>query len=255
MQLKRLEESLGLDLLDRSGRGIALTPTGDQLVSYARRMLALNDEAWSRLTRCHTEGEITLGVPHDIVYPAIPRVLRRFALDYPRIKVNLLSSFTLRLKEQFEAGEVDVILTTEDAPAPGGEMLAKRPLAWIGAPGGVAWKQRPLRLAFESRCYFRKLVMRRLDDSGIAWDMLADSSSSRTSEALVSADLGVFVQIEGNEPPHLERIHHGGQLPDLGETCINLYVRSAPRSPAQEELADLLRTEVAAPVAPRARAA
>jgi hypothetical protein len=97
--------------------------------------------------------------------------------------------------------------------------------------------------------------MRRLDDSGIAWDMLADSSSSRTSEALVSADLGVFVQIEGNEPPHLERIHHGGQLPDLGETCINLYVRSAPRSPAQEELADLLRTEVAAPVAPRARAA
>ena len=46
MQLKRLEESLGLDLMDRSGRTIALTGSGEQLVSYARRMLRLNDEVY-----------------------------------------------------------------------------------------------------------------------------------------------------------------------------------------------------------------
>ncbi len=255
MQLKRLEESLGLDLLDRSGRGVSLTVTGDQLVSYARRMLALNDEALSRLTRSHAEGEIVLGVPHDLVYPAVPRVLRRFALDYPRIKVTLLSSFTLRLKEQFENGEVDVILTTEDGPVRGAETLAKRPLSWIGAPGGEAWKQRPLRLAFESQCYFRKPVLRRLDAAGIPWEMAVDSNSTRTSEALVSADLAVWVQIEGSEPPQLERVSHGGALPDLGQVHINLYARAAPRVAAQDEFVALLRTEVAAPAAPRARAA
>lgn len=46
MQLKRLEESVGQPLLDRSGRGVALTPQGEQLAGFARRMLALNDEAW-----------------------------------------------------------------------------------------------------------------------------------------------------------------------------------------------------------------
>lgn len=253
MQLKRLEESLGLDLIDRSGRGVSLTPTGDQLVSYARRMLALNDEAWSRLTRCNTEGEIVLGVPHDIVYPAIPRVLQRFAVDYPRIKVNLISSFTVQLKEEFERGEIDVILTTEDQPVKGAETLVKRPLAWIGAPGGQAWKARPLRLALEQRCYFRKPLLRRLDEAGVPWEMTVESSSTRACEAMVSADLAVFVQIEGNEPPHLERIATGGALPDLGSVHINLYARAAPRVAAQEELLDLLRTEVSAPAAPRGR--
>ncbi len=50
MQLKRLEESLNLALLDRSARQISVTPEGEQLLSYARRMLALNDEALRRLT-------------------------------------------------------------------------------------------------------------------------------------------------------------------------------------------------------------
>ena len=254
MQLKRLEESLGLALLDRSGRGIALTPTGDLMVSYARRMLSLNDEAWSRLTRCCEEGEIVLGVPHDIVYPAIPRVLQRFAAEFPRVKVNLVSSFTFRLKEEFERGALDVILTTEDGPTPGGEALTSRSLAWIGAPGGQAWRGRPLRLALGTQCYFRRGVIRRLDAAGIPWEMAVESDSIRASEAVVSADLAVLAQIDGNEPPHLERIAHGGQLPDLGAVHINLYGRSAPRTAAQADLLDLIRREFAASAPPRSRA-
>ena len=50
MQLKRLEESLDAELLDRTARQIALTPAGEKLLGYARRMLELNDEIWSRLT-------------------------------------------------------------------------------------------------------------------------------------------------------------------------------------------------------------
>ncbi len=94
MQLKRLEEALGLTLLDRSARTIALTASGEQLLGYARRMLNLNDEAHARLTHQEFEGEIVLGVPHDIVYPAIPQVLQRFHGDYPRVKVQLISSYT-----------------------------------------------------------------------------------------------------------------------------------------------------------------
>ncbi|WP_210528032.1 LysR family transcriptional regulator [Rubellimicrobium arenae] len=243
MQLKRLEESTGLDLIDRSGRGVGLTATGEQLLSYARRMLALNDEAWGRLTRCDLEGEIVLGVPHDIVYPSIPNVLHRFSKDYPRIKVNLVSSFTLKLKEDFARGEMDVILTTEDTPDPGAETLAERSLAWIGAPGGQAWRAKPLRLAFETHCIFRKGVQRRLDRAGIPWEMAVESSSTRTNEAIVSADLAVYVQIDGAEPPHLERVVHVGHLPELWSVHINMYARDPARAPAQEDLLELLRRE------------
>ena len=77
MQIKRLEESLGLSVLDRSGRGVSLTGEGEQLLAYGRRILALNDEAVERLTDSDFEGEIVIIVPHDIVYPHIPHVLRR----------------------------------------------------------------------------------------------------------------------------------------------------------------------------------
>ena len=79
MQLKRLEELLGVGLLDRAGRGICLTPAGEQLLGYARRMVALNDEVVRRLSDDEFEGEVRLGVPHDIVYPAIPRVLQQIS--------------------------------------------------------------------------------------------------------------------------------------------------------------------------------
>jgi DNA-binding transcriptional LysR family regulator len=246
MQLKRLEEGMGLDLLDRTGRGVALTPTGELLVSYARRMLQLNDEALGRLTRCGEEGEIALGVPWDVVYPAIPQVLRRFRAAFPRIKVNLVSSYTRLLRRDWEEGKVDVILTTEDHSPPGAETLAVRPLEWVGAPGGQAWKNRPLRLAFSSHCIFRQPVQERLDDAGIPWELAVDTPSDRIIDANVSADLAVHVAIRGNEPERFEPIAHGGELPELWSIHINLYARTAPRLAAQAELVELIRGEYAA---------
>lgn len=241
MQLKRLEDSLGVSLLDRTSRRIGLTPEGEQLLSYARRMIALNDEAWHRLTSLDFEGELVLGVPHDIVYPAIPGVLRQFAMDHPRMKVQLMSTFTTHLKDQFDSGAADIILTTEDEVGPGGETLTTRPLVWVGAPGGQAWRQRPLRIAHERRCIFRGGVIRRLDAAGIEWENAVDTDSSRTVEATVSADLAVHTMLRGSVPAHLEEIASAGALPDLRECRINLYARESAERPAAAALAALVR--------------
>ena len=240
MQLKRLEESLNANLLDRSARTISLTTQGEQLLGYARRMLALNDEVYGRLTAREFEGEVTLGVPHDIVYPVIPNVLRRFAAAYPRMNVQLVSSFTRHLVENFNRGKIDVILTTEDSVGPGGETLTQIPLVWVGAPGGQIWKQRPLRLAFEHRCIFRGFVQRRLDEVGIPWEMAVESESTRTIEATVSADLAVHTMLEGTEPRHFERIVHNGALPSLRAMNVNLYRRQIDDGPVIADLAQFI---------------
>ncbi len=255
MQLKRLEELLGLELLDRSGRTIALTASGEQLLAYARRMVALNDELIGRLTDQAFEGEISLGVPHDIVYPTIPRVLQRFNAAFPRVKVQLITSFTKSLKEQFARGECDLILTTEVSETSESETLASRPLCWIGAPDGSAWRQRPLRLAFGRHCTFRPKVMTALDDAGIPWEMAVETDSDRTIEATVSADLAIHTMIEGTEPPHLRQIDHGGSLPDLPAQMINLYGGDTAKSQIVSELADLLRKSFHIVSAPRLQAA
>ncbi|MEP2640977.1 LysR family transcriptional regulator [Roseobacter sp.] len=254
MQLKRLEDLMGVELLDRSGRTIGLTASGEQLLTYARRMVALNDEVVSRLTDQAYEGEIVLGVPHDIVYPAIPQVLKQFHADFPRVKVRLISSYTRALKEMFGRGECDLILTTEITMDPGGDLLDEKPLRWVGAPGGCAWRQTPLRLAFGRQCTFRPHVVEALDLAGLPWDVVVETESDRTIEATVSADLAVHTMIEGTEPPHLERIDHGGALPELPGQMINLYGARVTKNEIQQRLADVLRRAFSKTDSPRLKA-
>jgi DNA-binding transcriptional LysR family regulator len=241
MQLKRLEESLGLALIDRSGRTVALTAQGEQLLAYARRLLALNDEAWGRLTHPAFEGALDFGVPHDIIYPHVPGGLQRFAAAYPRVNLRLHSSYTAGLKEQFARAEMDRILTTEAVVDSGGETLAAEPLVWTGAPGGQAWRGRPLRFASCGHCVFKRPAIAALEAEGIAWELAVDSISTAAVDASVAADLAVSVQMASGVPARTEPIRHNGALPELPAHLINMYVTTGPRAALADGLAGLLR--------------
>lgn len=239
MQLKRLEEMLGVSLFDRSGRKILLTASGEQLLSYARRIVALNDEAVRRLSDEEFEGEISLGVPHDILYPAIPNVLKQLRSAYPRIKVNVINENTRTLLPGFEKGEYDLILTTE--PQQNGDTLCTLPLVWIGAPGGATWRRRPLRIAQGRSCSFRSKMLEMLARDGIDWENAVDTDSDRSIEVTVAADMAVCAMIEGTEPAQLEVVDHGGALPDIGRQFINMYGAEEVKGEAVLALAQLLR--------------
>jgi DNA-binding transcriptional LysR family regulator len=241
MQLKRLEGALGQPLLDRAGRGVAATAHGEQLLAYGRRILALNDEVWARMSDSAFEGELAFGVPSDIIYPNIPGILRRIDREYPRMKVKLISSYTLKLRELLAAGEVDLMLTTENETPPEAEFLTSQRLVWVGAPGGTAWRQRPLRLAFERACLFRPWATAALDRSDIPWEMAVDTGSTRTVEATVAADLAVHAMLESAVGPFYEVISHGGQLPELPSSRINMYRNRASTGEPVDALADMVR--------------
>ena len=240
MQLKRLEESLDLQLLERANRTVTPTAAGEQLLSYARRMLALNDEFYTKLTAKDYEGEITLGVPHDIIYPYVPGVLRRFAADFPRVQMRLVSAPTTRLRVMFDRGECDAVLTTEEQPGPGGEALVTLPLVWIGATDGTAWKNRPLPVAFCSNCIFRPGVLKRLDASEMDWELVVDSELDNAVEAVLSADLAVHAAIKGVYPRETGPLPVEAGLPDPGKTQIVLYMRET-EDPVHATLREMIR--------------
>jgi DNA-binding transcriptional LysR family regulator len=240
MQIKRLEEGLGQAFFTRAQRKLTLTPEGEMLAHYARRMLTLNDEALTRLTDEDCRTEIRLGVPHDIVYPAIPRVLQQLAAIYPCARINLVSSFTITLKEGFAKGEFDLILTTEEAPGKGGEIIGELPLVWVGAPGGVAWHQRPLRLGFEENCRFRPIAVNALDKAGVPWEMSFSGRSNDTIQAMVAADLAVTARMRGLLPEGTAEIRGMGDLPALGSMGICLYDAGVTRG----EVVDCLKSEI-----------
>nr|CAA6824503.1 MAG: LysR family transcriptional regulator [uncultured Thiotrichaceae bacterium] len=223
MQIKRLEASLGLSVLERSTQGMAPTSEGEQLLHYARKMLALNDEAWGRLTSPDYQGQIRLGVPTDIIHPHIPAVLKAFSRDYPRVQIKLSTAITHTLREGFDNGLYDVVLTTEKQPRPGGTVISTQPLEWIGADNGSAWKKRPLPLGFSRRCAFRPAVIGALEKAGFDWVDMVASDDVMAGESMSMADLCLTAELKHSIHPTRIVVEHNGQLPELPEYSVVLY--------------------------------
>lgn len=240
MQIKRLEVSLGFSVLERSTQGMTPTSEGEQLLHFANQMLDLNDEAMGRLTSPDFEGQVRLGVPGDVIYPHIPRILREFSRDYPRVQVRLSSAQTFKLKSEFNEGLQDIVLTTEKNASAGGKVISTHPLIWTGAEAGVAWKKRPLPLGFAKSCAFRGGVIKALDDAGIDWVDIVASADAAASEAMTSADLCVTAELESAIHSSRVIIDHGGQLPELPQHSIVLYSNDSPGNQIAQTLVEYL---------------
>ena len=241
MQIKRLETSLELSVFDRTSQGMKMTAAGDQLLHYAKNILAMNDEAWSRLTASEYEGEISLGVPEDIINPYVPQILRSFSRDYTRLQIKLHSSLTKRLLDEFKKGMHDVVLTTEREPGKDGEVLSTQRLVWSGATNGTAWKQRPLPLGFSRSCAFRKSATAMLDEHGIDWFNTVSAEYETAVLATVAADMCVHAELEDVDHGGREIIDHGGQLPELGDYSIALYHNAGVGHERSGVLSDYIR--------------
>ena len=241
MQIKRLETSLGFSLFERTSQGMSLTSEGEQLLQFARRMLALNDEAMGRLTSPDYEGVVRFGAPGDIVYPQIPQVLKEFSRDFPRVQIKFTTLGTFNLLREFEQGKHDIVLTTEQTPREGGEIIVTHPLVWIGATDGQAWKKRPIPLGFARHCAFRAGVIEALDAAGVPWVDQVRSENEAAIDAMIAADFCVGARLSSSNLPDTGIIDHGGQLPDLPDYSIALYCGEKQANPVVRTLADYLR--------------
>ena len=246
LQIKRLEDTFRCTLFERNGRGVVLTSQGEQLVGYAQRLLATNDETWLRMTGGGPAGEIHLGSPDDLLYPRVPQVLRRLTAANPQVKVHLHSGQTTRLKERFARGELDVILTTEPSLYFSGEALVTEPLVWIGAHDGTAWKRRPLPLGTVAGCIFNRASIETLNAAGFDWKLEIDSVANPAMDASIQADIVVRLAMLSTVPAQFEVIRHHGALPALPFFHVNMYVTQGPRRRLAEPLAEGLRAAYAA---------
>ncbi len=239
-QIKRLEELFGAPVFDRSQRQLHLTSLGERLLSHARRMVSLNDEIWSTMTAPTHEGEVKIGVPHDIYRPFLPPILRSFAQSMPKIELSFRSTTTTELHDELENGDVDLILTTEETP--GGEMLIADKLVWAAAKCGQAYSQTPLPVALShNRCAFRRVALESLAQMGIEWKLTCHLGSHDPIIAILEADMAVAPLLAKTVPDYLDIVSETKGLPTLPTIYINMYLKQGQNNPAVHELAQHIR--------------
>jgi len=246
LQMKRLEAQAGVRLFRREGRRMALTGDGRRLLHYARRILALNDEARASLARAGIEGPVRLGTNQDLAETALPEVLARFALTYPDATLEVRVESTAAIRAMLADGALDLALTlvradrTDDVHE---TVLGRERLIWIGNGHAPPGPGAPLPLAVcDESCGIRAAALAALEAARVPHRIAFSSPSLAGLRAAVRAGLGVTARGERALEAGLAPVAAARGLPPLPELAITLArAPSGPASPAVERLAAILR--------------
>ncbi|MCL2429928.1 MAG: LysR substrate-binding domain-containing protein [Alphaproteobacteria bacterium] len=179
-----------------------------------------------------------LGVPHDIVGPYLPPVLRRFDRAWPRVRVSLKCTTTPQLLDLLRSGSIDLTLTTEQRCGPAGKTMLEDDLIWAGASNGTAQQREPLPVLLgDEKCAFRQAVLEALSAAGRDWRPVCEVSSMEPLLASLEADLAVAPLLRTTIPDYLRVIERDRRLPRLPKFFINMYLPPARPSDIAVELA------------------
>lgn len=242
-QMKRLEEQAGRALFDRSGRELALTPAGESLLPYARRMVKLHDEAVSALKEPDMTGKVRLGVLDDYAPFYLPPVLENFGADHPRVQVEVRCDCSRTLVRMLQSGELDLAVHSGESPGPYGRVVDRDPLVWVSSARHAAHEKDPLPLAvFDKKCRFRQWALDSLEQAGRACRICYTSPSVTGVLAAVEAGLAVAPLGLSSVPDGALVLGPGQGFPPLPVTSIILALACAEPSRPVLRLAEAVRS-------------
>ncbi len=117
-QLKKLEQTLGVTLIERTNRRVMLSPEGEQIVAQAQRILievnALT--AMSEHLRDPMGGELRLGIIPTIAPYLLPKILAPIAAEFPNLNIQLTEGQTSHITRMLKHGDLDAVLLALPLP-------------------------------------------------------------------------------------------------------------------------------------------
>ncbi|QTO43140.1 LysR substrate-binding domain-containing protein [Burkholderia latens] len=277
-QIRKLEEQAGTPLFVKAGRGLALTDAGDAMLRYARRMIALNDEAAAAVRGVNLDGWVRVGLQEDFGEAILPDVLGQFARAHPKVRIEARVARNAELLERLDANQLDLALVWGD-PASAtlvsragidADAIAQVPMQWIaaigaagigmpdagayagGADAGDAGSRalraggEPLPLVvFDRPCRFFGAATDALDRAGVPWRVAFTTPSLAGLWAAAAAGLGLTVRSHYGLPASVHVLDAPSfGLPALPSLPLMLLRRTSSATPTVERLARIVTQAV-----------
>ena len=111
-QLKKLEQTLGVTLIERTNRRVMLSPEGEQIVAQAQRILVEVNAltAMSEQLRDPMGGEVRLGIIPTVAPYLLPKILAPLAREFPNLHIQLTEGQTSQITRLLKHGDLDAVL-------------------------------------------------------------------------------------------------------------------------------------------------
>lgn len=236
-QMQRLEAEIGSPLFVKQGRGKRLTAQGEQLLAYARRMLALNDQALQSTRPRESLPTLRIGSPHDVADTLLANLLTRFVRAIPELQMTIDVGRSPFLMDALREGRLDLTLSTRFDDNLPGLRLRSSATVWICAHDFVYVPGTPIPLVLaDEPSLFRKLSLDALSEAGIPWRVRFLAPTLAAIRAGVRAGLGVTGRSIELLDGGLRVLGASEGLPTLPEVNYYLYAHPSAASDAARQL-------------------
>ncbi len=248
LQIKRLEEILGKELLIRSNRKLKLSHSGEQVYDLCKQLLASNDQVIAQLSDEELAGQVTLGIPSEFATTLLPNIVGRFAQAYPNVRMEVFSDLSRHLTSESQRGLYDLILALHDKHnAERRGFIRSDELVWVGTKDTQIDHARELPLVLaQDGCLYRKRALRKLDQLKRQWRIVHTNPDLAGIKAAITTGLGLTVLAKSTVPEGLAILDtEKFRLPELGTIDISLQYKRRSASDSVDRLAEFIRAGLA----------
>ncbi|CCB63368.1 LysR substrate-binding domain-containing protein [Hyphomicrobium sp. MC1] len=246
-KIKRLEDLVGLPVIDRNSRILSLTATGAQLLVGARRLLELNDDIIRSLRAPISSGTLRVGICEDFVPHQLSRLLLRFQRLYPDVHLNINTSLTHELIEAFDNDSLDLVIGTKQFDDRG-RIIWREPMVWFAADDFQFNLDRPVPLVLlREPCMYRDLMFSTLDAARQEWTIACTVSSLMGVQAAVEGGLGISLLGQSFIKSNMKILRVPDHWPPLPKTEIVVLGQDNARRDLAQPLIQFLIDGMKAP--------
>jgi DNA-binding transcriptional LysR family regulator len=239
-QIKRLQFLLRDDLFDRSTQGVSLTPHGELVVSYARRLLSINDQIMQIGGPSQvSEQIIRVGAPGDFVASMLSHTLARFREQCPGVRFNVRVGTYEPLIRELRQGDIDLVVCLSATPPIDARHYWPEEIVWVrGKTVNVDLRQPIPLVSYGEKSLNRYIAVTALKNAGLESEDVFIGPSLLSLSGAVAAGLGVMVLARRRVEACGLVAWDNGPLPKLDKIYCGIYLREGGNRETLEQLAD-----------------
>lgn len=239
-QIKRLQSLLGGELFDRTSQGVVLTAQGEMVVSYARRLLSINDQiVHIGESGPRPELVIRVGTPSDFIASMLPEILARFRERWPDVRFIVRTDYFEPLLRDLRNAEIDLYVGLSSSPPLDARHSWQEEVVWVRGAKSRFDLDGPVPLVSNGeRTVYHRVAVAALKAVGLEWEDVFVGPSLASINAAVAAGLGVMAVTRRRANDIGMIIWDEAPLPKLPDIYSGIYIREGGVRAAYEQLAD-----------------
>lgn len=242
-QLQQLEATVGVRLVERSTRALALTPEGERFLPHALQLLELQAQAHAAVRSAAETTVLRVGLSEYFAPQRLAELLGLLRDAAPGARYELLWSGSAALERLWTAGEIDLAVMTSAAPLAGAQLLRREPLAWVASGAFAAALSQPVPLVLLGPdCPVRGIALAAIARLGKTHRVQLTCTGSQAAVAAIRAGWGVGCLNQSAVPADLDVLTRQDpkRWPSPGRLSFYLLARPAAR-PVARALVDWAR--------------